>query len=85
LSVWPRGLVLDYGLPRSLVLHDVVPQAGLLAGLAAAAAHNFLAMVLATSSKLADAASHFRAAVQLDPSNEEARSNLERAERLLAR
>ena len=27
LAVWPRSLVVDYGLPRSLTIGDVVPQA----------------------------------------------------------
>ncbi len=30
LAVWPRSLVLDYGLPRALTVRDVVPQALLL-------------------------------------------------------
>ena len=30
LAVWPRSLVVDYGLPRSLAIGDVVPQALLL-------------------------------------------------------
>ena len=30
LAVWPRSLVVDYGLPRSLAVSDVVPQALLL-------------------------------------------------------
>ena len=35
LTLWPHGLVLDYGSPRSLVLMDVLPQAALVAGLVA--------------------------------------------------
>jgi tetratricopeptide (TPR) repeat protein len=38
LAVWPRSLVLDYGLPRSLVVGDVVPQALLLLLMLAATA-----------------------------------------------
>lgn len=33
LTVWPRGLVLDYGLPRPLALRDVWPQAALVLAL----------------------------------------------------
>jgi hypothetical protein len=33
LTVWPRGLVLDYGLPRPLALGDVWPQAALVLAL----------------------------------------------------
>ena len=36
LTVWPRALVLDYGLPRPLTLGDVWPQALLLVSLGAA-------------------------------------------------
>jgi len=36
LSVWPRALVLDYGVPQPLHLGDVVPQGGLVLGLVAA-------------------------------------------------
>jgi Flp pilus assembly protein TadD len=35
LSVWPRGLVLDYGLPQPLTVFDVWPSALVLIGLAA--------------------------------------------------
>jgi len=35
LSVWPRGLVLNYGWPRALTLGDVVPQAVLVLALLA--------------------------------------------------
>ena len=37
LMVWPRALVLDYGLPRTLTLGDAAPQAMLIAALVAAA------------------------------------------------
>src|SRR4029078_7734563 len=33
LAVWPFGLVIDYGLPRALVLSDVLPQAILIGAL----------------------------------------------------
>ena len=33
LAVWPRDLVLDYGLPRPLAFTDVLPQAALIAAL----------------------------------------------------
>ncbi|MBI4264428.1 MAG: tetratricopeptide repeat protein [Acidobacteria bacterium] len=33
LTVWPRALVLDYGLPQPLTLGDVLPQAALVVGL----------------------------------------------------
>jgi hypothetical protein len=33
LTIWPRALVLDYGLPRPLALRDVLPQATLAVGL----------------------------------------------------
>ncbi len=36
LTIWPRALVLDYGLPQPLALGDVWPQAALLAALAVA-------------------------------------------------
>ena len=35
LAVWPSGLVFDYGLPHPMVLTDVLPQATLVAALAA--------------------------------------------------
>jgi protein O-mannosyl-transferase len=35
LAVWPFGLVIDYGLPRALVLSDVMPQAVLVVALLA--------------------------------------------------
>ena len=35
LTIWPRALVLDYGLPRPLALGDVWPQAALLVSLGA--------------------------------------------------
>ena len=36
LSVWPRALVLDYGLPRALTLGDVLPEAAIIVALAVA-------------------------------------------------
>jgi Flp pilus assembly protein TadD len=33
LTIWPHALVLDYGLPRPLVLMDVLPQVGLVVAL----------------------------------------------------
>ncbi len=33
LTLWPHALVLDYGLPRALVLMDVLPQVALVVGL----------------------------------------------------
>ena len=38
LAVWPRSLVIDYGLPRAIGVADVVPQAMLLLALLAATA-----------------------------------------------
>ena len=37
LAVWPRGLVLDYGLPQLLSIRDVWPEALLVLALAAGA------------------------------------------------
>jgi tetratricopeptide (TPR) repeat protein len=45
-----------------------------------AAAHNDLGVALASQGRVAEAATHFREAVRLDPSFEEARRNLEKAE-----
>jgi hypothetical protein len=36
LTIWPRELVLDYGLPRPLILQDVLPQAALVVALGVA-------------------------------------------------
>jgi hypothetical protein len=36
LAIWPRDLVLDYGLPRPLSFSDVLPQAALVVGFAIA-------------------------------------------------
>ena len=41
LTVWPRALVLDYGVPRALTFSDVAPAAILLAALAALAAFSY--------------------------------------------
>jgi tetratricopeptide (TPR) repeat protein len=35
LAIWPRGLVVDYGVPRALTVSDVAPHAALLVMLAA--------------------------------------------------
>ena len=47
-------------------------------------AHNLMGAALASQGRLPEAVEHFRAAVQLAPSNESARNNLARAERIVA-
>lgn len=46
-------------------------------------AHNIMGAALASQGKLPEAIEHFRTAVQMAPSNESARNNLARAERLV--
>ena len=48
------------------------------------ATHNFLGIVLASTGRLSEAVVHFRSAVQFNPSDEQARANLARAESLLS-
>jgi Flp pilus assembly protein TadD len=42
LTIWPQSLVVDYGLPRTLAIGDVLPQAALVIVLAAATVFAFL-------------------------------------------
>jgi Flp pilus assembly protein TadD len=41
LTVWPQSLVIDYGLPRSLTIRDVIAEGALIVALAAATAFAF--------------------------------------------
>jgi Flp pilus assembly protein TadD len=69
-----------HGRPRDAIPHA---RAAVRAETGDSAAHNLLGAALAQNGQIAEAVTHFRTAVILDPGNDVARTSLNRAESVL--